>query len=327
MMDREDNPFALWTTLEGLLAAQDPDSHWLATLPPQLLDWSGLTWAFVTEVFDGAGASYFIRASCPEVPGLKQSHPMDGGLAGWVHTHLRPLVKDRLNTGENYTYVFSQQEPLKKPTSFYGWPLVYSGKPIGGLVLAGTKGQVLNSNRLEFFAAVAARLSAHAHHMRLIDRVTELKGLDFQTGLPHRANFLDRLERLMDIMSVQRQSLCLKLFCVSGLGRYSLTHTPEDTRSLLRSISSQFLHFASDYWELGHVSYGIFAIAVPEVGVDDLERCTAVLKKSLNEWSSAGRSSGQPGFVFHESQVFFPQDGDRPEYLLENALALLAESS
>ncbi|MDR1314391.1 MAG: hypothetical protein LBQ12_12030 [Deltaproteobacteria bacterium] len=326
-MDREDNPFALWRILEGLLAAQDPDSHWLATLPPQLLDWSGLTWAFITEVYDGASTNYFIRASCPEVPGLRQSHPMDGGLAGWVHTHLQPLAKDRLNTGENFTYVFSPPEPLKKPTSFYGWPLVYNGMPVGGLVLAGTKGQVLNGPRMQFFSTLAARLSAHAHHMRLNDRVTELKGLDYQTGLPHRANFLDRLERLMDIMSVQHQSLCLKIFCVSGLGRYSLTHSPDDTQSLLRNISSQFLHFASDYWELGHVSYGIFAIAVPDVGMDDLERCIAVLKKSLNEWSSSGRVAGQPGFAFHESQVFFPHDGDRPEYLLESALSLLAESS
>ncbi|MDR1040291.1 MAG: hypothetical protein LBR80_09040 [Deltaproteobacteria bacterium] len=326
-MDREDNPFALWRILEELLASQDPDSHWLATLPPQILEWSGLSWAFITEVFEEVTSEYYIRASWPEVPGLKQAHPMDGGLAGWVHTHLLPLAKDRLNTGENFTYIFSQPEPIRKPTSFYGWPLVYNGKPMGGLVLAGAKGQTLNAPRLEFFSALAARLSAHANHMRLNDRVNELKRLDFQTGLPHRANFLDRLERLMDIMGVQHQALCLKIICVSGLGRYSLTHTPEDTQSLLRKIASQFLHFASDYWELGHVSYGIFAVAVPEAVMDDLDRCIAVLKKSLNEWSSAGRVVGQPGFVFHESQAFFPQDGDRPESLLENALSLLAEST
>ncbi|MDR3153528.1 MAG: hypothetical protein LBW85_04465 [Deltaproteobacteria bacterium] len=326
-MDREDNPFGLWSSLEGLLASQDPESHWLSALPPLLLDWSGLTWAFITEVFPGASSNFFIRAACPEIQGLKASHPMDGGLAGWVHTHLRPLAKARLNTGENYTYIFSPPEPLKKPTSFYGWPLVYNESPIGGLILVGTKGQTLGSQRLEFFAALAARLSAHAHHMRLNDRVSELKGLDPQTGLPHRANFLDRLERLMHLMSVQNQALCLRIFCVSGLGRYSLTHSPEDTHSLLRNISSQFLHFTSEYWELGHVSYGVFAVAVPEVGMDDLDRCIAVLKKSLNEWSAVGRVSGQAGFTFHEAQVFFPQDGDRPELLLESALASLAESS
>lgn len=326
-MDREDNPFALWKLVEELLASQDPGSHWLSSLPPRLVEWSGLTWAFVTEVFPGASANYFISSSCPEIPGLKASHPMDGGLAGWVHTHLRPLAKDRLNTGENYTYIFSHPEPLKKPSSFYGWPLVYAGKPIGGLILVGSRGQSMGGQRLEFFSALAARLSAHTHHMRLYARVDELKGLDHQTGLPHRASFLDRLDRLMDIMSVQHQTLCLRIFCVSGLGRYSLTHSPEDTGSLLRNISSQFLHFASDFWELGHISYGIFAIAVPEVGLEDLDRCIAVLKKSLNEWSAVGRVAGQGGFIFHESQVCFPQDGDRPERLLESALSSLAESS
>jgi hypothetical protein len=326
-MDREENPFAVWRTLEALLASQDPDSHWLSALPPLLLEWSGLTWAFITEVFPGESAIYYIRAACPEVPGLKQTHPMDGGLAGWVHTHLQPLAKDKLNTDENFTYVFSHPEPLKKPTSFYGWPLVYASRPIGGLVLAGTRGQTLSGRQLDFFTVLSARLSAHANHMRLNARVDELKGIDHQTGLPHRANFLDRLERLMDIMSVQRQALCLRLFCVSGIGRYSLTHSPEDTHSLLRKISAQFLHFANEYWELGHVSYGVFAVAVPEVSVEELDRCISVLKRILSEWSAVGRVTGQGSFVFHESQVFFPRDGDRPENLLESALSLLAESS
>jgi GGDEF domain-containing protein len=197
---------------------------------------------------------------------------------------------------------------------------------MGGLILVGTNRQVLEPGNLQFFSAVAARLGAHIHHMRSQERVSELKSLDPLTGLPHRLNFLARLDRLISLLAVQGERMRLRLLCISGLGRYSLTHDLEDTMILLRKISSHFLHFTNDYWELGHISYGLFAIAVPENQAEELEKCTSLLKKSLNEWPTIGRLPGKKNFIFHEKDVFCPDDGDKPERLLGTALAQLAEA-
>jgi GAF domain-containing protein len=310
--------------VEEILASLDPEPYWLSAIPAFLVDLTGLTWALITESFQGDSQHFFVRGHHPELPGLQVSHSIDGGLAGWVHHHGKPLLLNALNTQENLTFIFGPKEPIRKPSSFYGWPLVYNGSMMGGLFLIGSKGRTLDPAMAPLFQPLTARLAAHANHMRLFDRVTELKGLDPQTGLPHRTNFMDRLERLISLMSVQNQGLRLRLISISGLGRYSLSHSLEDTQNLLRSISSQLLHFATESWELGHISYGLFAIAVPESQIPELDKSTHVLKKILNDWSSFGQSGGN--FIFHEQEVRFPEDGSKAEELLENALTRLAKA-
>jgi GGDEF domain-containing protein len=310
---------------EDILAVRDSDPYWLSAVPEFLAGHTGLAWCFITEIYQGDSRHYFVRGAFPDPGALSVSHSVDGGLAGWVHSHQQPLSLNSLNTQENITFIFSKSEPIKKPSSFYGWPLVYQDALMGGLFLVGAGGQTLDAELLGLFPPLTARLAAHAFHMRLLDRVTELKGLDPQTGLPHRTNFLDRLERLLSLMSVQKSRLTLKLISVSGLGRYSLTHSLDDTQMLLRTIASQLLHYATESWELGHVSYGLFAIAVPEEELPELDKSTRVLKKILNEWSSSAARS-QKSFIFHEQEVRFPDDGSKAEELLENALTRLAKA-
>ncbi|MDR2199458.1 MAG: hypothetical protein LBR53_08405 [Deltaproteobacteria bacterium] len=322
-MEDNQDPFSLWRNVEEILSSRDPDSRWLRAMPAFLLELTGLSWAFLTEYYHADSQHYFIRGAYPEVSGLSVSQSVELGLAGWVHGHETPLLLNSVNTKENITFIFSRSEPIKKPGSFYGWPLIYKESLVGGLFLVGGKNETLDPEVLSFIAPLLLRLAAHVNHNRLLDRVTELKGLDPQTGLPHRTNFLDRLERLLSLMSVQNRRLRLRLLSVSGLGRYSLNHSLEDTQNLLRTISSQLLHFATESWELGHVSYGLFAIAVPEEQIPDLDKSTYVLKKILNDWSSPGRAGSD--FIFHEQEASFPEDGVKAEELLENALTRLAK--
>jgi hypothetical protein len=321
---QNENPYSLWLRIEDILSLRDPDSNWLTLLPPLLLDWSGLTWAFLTEILRGDDRSYYVIGQAPAADGLKYAHPMDGGLAGWVQTHRQPLAKDLLNTEDNYTFIFSQNEPLKRPTSFYGWPMLYNGFIMGSLVLVGTRGQTLPKDLFQFFEALTFRLAAHVHHVRVEIWAEELKGLDYQTGLPHRTNFLGNFENLIGRASALRERLFLKVISISGLGRHSVSHGAAETNTLLRNIATQMLYFTTENWELGHVSFGVFAISAPESELGELDKCLALLKKSLNDWSTS--ASGQANFIFHEAQVSFPENGDRPENLLEQALNQLARS-
>ncbi|MDR2352449.1 MAG: GGDEF domain-containing protein [Deltaproteobacteria bacterium] len=321
------NPYSLWLQIEEILASQDPLENWVNLLPGTLLEWSGLSFAFLTEILHGDSTNLYIRGGAPELVGLKPSHPLEGGLAGWVHTHYQALAKDTLNTEDNLTHIFSPGEPIHRPTSFYGWPLIYRDQIMGGLILVGTKGERLNKELSRFFGSLTVRLAAHTHHMRALERVVELKGLDPQTGLPHRANFLDRLDTLLGMVSVHQEGLKLHLLSISGIGRYSVAHGLEETQALLRSIATQLLNFTTDYWELGHISYGVFAIACANNQQESLNRCLTFLKKGLMEWSSLGRAVEQANFIFHESEVSFPEDGNQPEDLLEKALTRLVQTS
>jgi GGDEF domain-containing protein len=323
-MENIKNPFSLWQRVEDNLAMDEDDSYWLTAIPSFLLDVTDLSYCFITEFFESDSQHFYIRGGFPELSGIKESYGVDTGLAGWVHHNKKSLALNSLNTNENLTFIFSQKEPIKRPTSFYGWPLIYHDKLMGGLFLVGTKDHILDPIFQPFFQPFTLRLSAHINHMRLFYRVNELKGLDPQTGLPHRTNFLDRLEHLLSFMSSQQQPLRLRVLSISGLGRYSLTHSLEDTQKLLRSIATQLLHFATESWELGHISYGLFAIALPESELPRLDKTTYVLKKILNEWSSFGQTHSN--FIFHEKEVRFPENGSKAEELLENALTLLAKA-
>jgi GGDEF domain-containing protein len=145
--------------------------------------------------------------------------------------------------------------------------------------------------------------------------------LDSQTGLPHRSHFLERLDRQIDISTVQKQDLVLAIAGISGLGRYSVNHGQQATRNLLRSLSLLLLQNSQDSWEIGHISYGIFALSVPTSEEEQLDKTLLMFKKRLID------VFGQAGFSCHQARVSCPQDGTKPEALLESALTTLAESA
>jgi GGDEF domain-containing protein len=315
---------AVWRLVEETLSNPEAEQHWSLALPQLIQNVTGLSHVFITELLPGNPRQYVITASYPEIPSLTASHSLDSGLAGWVHTKLLPLALPNLKTEGNISYIFYQGDPLRRSTSFFGWPLIFNQLLLGALILSGTKDQNLESQKQAFCATLSMRLAAHLHQERLVGRIVELSGLDTQTGLPHRSYFLERLERLTGLLSVQNKGFNLTVLGVSGLGRFAQDNGQEEAKSLLRAIAQQLLQYATDDWELGHISYGIFALAVPDSDRASLENSIKLLKRRLDEWPQT-RSAGRGSFIFHESQVAFPQDGTKPESLLEAALTSLAQ--
>jgi GAF domain-containing protein len=312
---------SLWKKIEEILASPSADGGWLAGLPPLILELTGLSWVFLTEIFTGDQDHYAILSECPEVPSLDTRQSFASGLAGLVHAKLTPLALPNLNPNDDVTAIFQPGDPLKKATSFYGWPLIYNHIPWGGLILAGTKGQTLGPEILRFLECLVLRLAAQLQQEKLVGRVLELNGLDSQTGLPHRSHFLERLDRQMEITKVQKKDLALSILGLSGLGRHAVSNGQEATRELLRSLSLLLLQNCEDSWEIGHVSYGIFSISVPLKDEDNLDKAITMFKRRLID------VFGQSGFSCHHARVYFPQDGSKPEALLESALTALAESA
>jgi GGDEF domain-containing protein len=317
---------SFWNKIESVLPYQDDqDGGWPIVLLKLLIGYSGLHWAFLTEFLPGDSKHFHLLASYPEQADLESLQPINSGLAGWVHTKLEPLALPSVKTDENLSFVFHQDDNLKKATSFYGWPLVYNQAPRGAVLLAGTGNQVLAQEKIAFLNCFSHRLAAHFHQERLINRVIELSRLDPQTGLPHRSYFIERLERLIMVLSVKKIGLTLSLLNISGLGNFAMTYGQEEARTLLRSLAQQLLQHSGQQWELGHISYGLFALAAPATERAELDNTIILFQKRLSDWPIPTRS-GRASFLFHHSQIDYPSNDTKPEAFLETALASLAQS-
>jgi GGDEF domain-containing protein len=310
---------SLWKNIEELLATQDGESSWLTGLLPLILDLTGLSWVFLTETIGHDPDHYNVLAECPKVPSLATRQAFDAGLAGLVHAKLNPLALPNLTGGDELSVIFHPGDPLKKATAFYGWPLVYDKTPLGTLLLVGTKGQTLNQGLLEFLECLVLRIAAKLQQEKLVGWIYELNELDPQTGLPHRSQFLARLHDQVETALAQKRDLILTIMGVSGLGRHAITHGQVSAVKLLRSLSNLLIQNRDVSWEIGHVSYGIFAISVPAKEEDNLDKATFLFKKRLID------VFGQSGFSYHQAKVICPRDGTKPEGLLETALTALAE--
>jgi GAF domain-containing protein len=309
---------SLWKRIEEILASPESEGGWLTDLLPLVLNFTDLSWAFITEILTGDPEHYAILAECPQVQALDTRQANNTGLAGLIHAKLTPLALPNLNPHDDFSAVFHRGDPLKKATSFYGWPLIYNHVPWGSLLLVGSQGQNLKEDKLKFLDCLILRLSAQLQQEKLVGRVLELNGLDSQTGLPHRSHFLERLERQIEISQVKKQELILAIVGISGLGRHSVNNGQAATRDMLRSLSLQLLQNSQDSWEIGHLSYGIFALSVPAKEQPELDKTILMFKRRLID------IFGQSGFSCHQARVSCPEDGTKPEVLVESALTSLA---
>ncbi|MDR1310034.1 MAG: hypothetical protein LBL95_09095 [Deltaproteobacteria bacterium] len=312
---------ALCSRLEGILALDGDKTPWPQEVLKFALSYSGLSWAFLTEILTGDPRHFVIIAGQPFPSGLEVRQPMASGLAGYVHGGPQPLAIPSVRNVENLSFVFRPGDPLKKAETFYGWPLVYNETIRGALLLVGKANQVLDDQALGFLDFLAQRLSAHYQQDKLCGRVVELTHLDAQTGLPHRTYFVERLGQMIEAR--KDEGVTVALLNVSGLGRFALSFGQPEAYNLLRALAQDLLENSGPDWELGHLSYGLFALAAPATEQPSLDNTVIVFQKRLSEWPIPTRT-GRANFIFHQARSSFPADGLKPEMLLEVALSNLA---
>ena len=287
---------------------------------------SGLSWAFLTVVRSGDHKYYHLAAASENVPdGLPYKFPMASGLAGWLHTKLKPLSIDRLKADNRNSFIFQKNEPIKGFRSFYGWPVMYNYQPRGALILAGAEGETLDPALYEVMECVVDRLAAQFHMDRLILKVMELDKIDSQSGLSHRAHFLENLDQMVKAADLNGQSLDLFVLATTGLDAYSVEYGHAAAGELLKSIAGQLKAGLKSSWKLGHVSQGVFALAVPSSDAPESRSLIAKFKKQLEDWPMPD-ASGRVELGLYPALASYPQDGSGPEELLEIAFTALADS-
>jgi GGDEF domain-containing protein len=255
---------------------------------------------------------------------LAGKYLLASGLAGWLHTKLKPLTIDRLRTDSQNSYIFQKNEPLRGFRSFYGWPILYNDQPRGALILAGAEDEVLDHSLLEVMECVVDRLAAQLHLDRLIAKVLEMDQVDTQTALPYRGTFLDSLRQMMRVADIKGEGVDLYVLATSGLGALAVRHGQETATDILKTIAGRLRDGLRPTWGLGHVSYGVFTLATPSADSAEAKSLIAQFKKSLENWPLPG-AAGRADLGLFLSLAAYPRDGTRPEELLEAALTALAE--
>jgi GGDEF domain-containing protein/putative methionine-R-sulfoxide reductase with GAF domain len=317
---------ALWQGLEFCLSRSDHEGGGLAAALEQVRGFTGLTWAFLTVLKASDKKHYFLAAASANTPDSLAGgrYPLSSGLAGWLHTKLKPLTIDRLRTDSQNSFIFQKNEPLRGFRSFYGWPILYNDQPRGALVLAGAEGEVLDHGPLEVMDCVVDRLAAQLHLDRLIAKVLDMDHLDAQTGLPYRESFLDSLREMTHVADVKREGVDLYVLATSGLGALAVSRGQETAADILKAMSVRLREGLRPTWGLGHVSYGVFTLATPSADSAEAKSYIYQFKKSLENWPLP-ESAGRADLGLFLSLAAYPRDGTSPEELLEAALTALAD--
>jgi GGDEF domain-containing protein len=309
-----------------LACLEDEDSDWAEMLVHFLLGFSDLSWVFLTEILLGDPSHFCVTAAAPDLPDIVGRHPIDSGLAGRIYLQpTGPVIKPNLKMDPTIPPVFNKDDSLRKATSFYGWPLIYTDKLWGSLLFVGSQGETLPNIKISLLRSLVMRLSAHLHQWRLFNRVIELNYLDPQTSLPHRTYFINRLERLIELCQAKAYpGPTLSLLTISGLGRLAVNLGQKKTTEVLKSMAEYLLRSSGIEWELGHVSYGLFALAASGDEREKMDNTLLLFQNSLTELTYS--LPGHSNFIFHHARADYPSDGNQAEELLETALARLAES-
>lgn len=317
---------ALWQGLEFCLSRSDHEGGGLATALDLIRRYTGMSWAFLTVIKANDKKNYYVVATSDNLPeDLANRYPLSSGLAGWIHTKLKPLAIDRLKADSRNSFIFKKNEPIKGFRSFYGWPILYNDQPRGALILAGHDGEILDQGKAEVLECVVDRLAAQFHLDRLIHKVMEMDEVDSQTGLSHRAHFLDSLNHMMEVADLKGEGVDLFVLATSGLGSFAADNSQEAASDLLRSIARQLKDGLRSTWRLGHVSYGVFALAAPSSDAAEAKALIGNFKRSLENWPLTG-STGRADLGLFPALASYPRDGSTPEQLLETALTALAEA-
>ncbi len=317
---------ALWQGLEYGLSRPDHEGGGLTAALELVRRFSGLTWAFVTVLKAGDQKNYHLAAASDNAPeNLPAKYPLASGLAGWLHTKVKPLTIDRLKADSRNSFIFQKSEPLEGFRSFYGWPILYNDQLRGSLILAGRDGETLDPALIEVMECVADRLAAQFHLDRLIVKLLEMDVVDSQTGLPHRAHFLESLHHMMEVADVKGEGVDLYVLATAGLGAFASGHGQPVAGELLRAIARQLQEGILPSWRLGHVSYGVFTLATPSADSAEAKKLISRFKKNLEDWPLP-QVSGRADLGLFLALAAYPKDATVPEQLLELALTALADS-
>ncbi|MBW2621459.1 MAG: GAF domain-containing protein [Deltaproteobacteria bacterium] len=210
-----------------------------------------------------------------DFPLTKEIYPTSQGLMGWILREKKPLNLERVRLNTEKSFIFYPDEPLGHFTSFTGLPLIWGRRLQGALCMAGIEPLKIDDITARVLEMSADRLAATLEMEVLVRQASDIGRLDSQTGLPHRFEFCRRVTRQLNSSIKDLTLICIKL----ELEPLIIKTGQEMADKVLKKAARELIAQTEEDTELGHLTYGVFGLAVP----DRTESETVSINRNLVE--------------------------------------------
>jgi PAS domain S-box-containing protein/diguanylate cyclase (GGDEF)-like protein len=204
-------------------------------------------------------------------------------------------------------------------------PFLCDGKVAAVAVLFSSEPRFFNEDEVKLLADLSADASVALERMHRQERIDYLSYYDTLTGIANRSLLLDRLKTFAHEASRNGRKLALMIMDIERFRFVNESMGRGTGDSLLRLVADRLSaeHGAERVARLGMNS---FAIVLPDLS-DDLHAARLVdeRRRRLSQWSFS--LNGQELRVSVRCGIsVFPDNGDDPETLVQNAEAALART-
>lgn len=309
--------------LDQILLQQQPYDRTFAEATALVRAFAAADACFLTVVVPGDRDHFLVTAQASErdFQISKGLLPIQSGLAGWVIREKKALVLDKARLGTEKSYIFHPDEPLKNFSAFAGYPVMGGWRQHGALILSAESPLNLDEIKTAGLEMAASRLAAALETEFMIQRVAELNRLDPQVGLPHRTYFSVRLARLINGAVGKGTGVFLILLNISDSAAVALADGQGSSQDLLKQAARYCLSQVKPDTELGHLNYGIIAVAMAGRTQAEAQRIKDELVESLSDHLSQD-FEGKVRIKIDAVMLEYPVHAKRAEDLIYQGLAL-----
>jgi len=245
-------------------------------------------------------------------------------LCARVAEHIRAARAGSPASHVETQFVVEDAEPAASAQRYVtSLPLVVDRTPIGTLVICPRDPGRLADEELRMLREVAANLAFALQYLQQNTRVRWLSYFDVLTGLAKRSLFCERLGELLRGPGELTAGCAVAVIDIENLSAVNDSFGRHTGDLLLQLLADRLKRSFQDTQRLAHFSGGTFAVVQP------VNRATRGALEALSAhlgglFAEPFRLDGKDVPVAGRSGIaLFPEDGDRPETLVQKAEATL----
>ncbi|MBW2091764.1 MAG: GAF domain-containing protein [Deltaproteobacteria bacterium] len=311
--------------LEGTLYERNQSGHYLKTAAALLRQFVGADACFLAGVLPEDKNHYQLVAFDAHRPyNLGKTYfPVNQGLMGWVMKEKKTLNLGRIPLGADKSYILYSGEPFKDFTVFAGLPLIWGRRLQGAVCLSARESMKIDAAKAQTLEMAADRLAASLEMELLMRRISDISGLDSQTGLPHRSEFCRRVTQMLETSS---KSFSLITINLSNIETIALKFGQETAREALKKTAQHLLEETEEDVELGHLAYGTFGVALQNRSETEVNLMKRKLEGTL-EGAAIPAAGGGTKLQIKTVMFAYPLPTQRAEDIIYQGLTSIQGSN
>ncbi|MBS0422009.1 MAG: EAL domain-containing protein [Proteobacteria bacterium] len=205
-------------------------------------------------------------------------------------------------------------------------PLTIDQTAMGALLFVATEPNVFSTEELKLLREVAANLSFALQYLDKQDAAHFLTYFDPLTGLAKRTLFCERLGRLLTRHSTRIPQLAVEVFDIDHLSVINDSYGRHVGDRLLQRVADRLKRYCPDTDRLAHLGGGTFVnfIALGEHPEEEVHTLHQAIAQLLD--APIAIDDREIAVTVKCGIARYPQNGDTPDELVQNAEAALKEA-